>query len=67
MTQGVDQVTRRKGRESIILKQPKENTTYQKRMGRVDHGYKHRLMGVGFLMFKLLKVVPEIIVGTCRF
>ena len=44
MTKCVGQVTRRKVRESIIVKRPKDMIAYQQHMGGVDCGYQHRLM-----------------------
>ena len=47
MTKYVGQVTRRKGRDSIIVKYPKEIITHQKHMGGVGCGYINGLMGAG--------------------
>ena len=48
MDKGVGQVTRRKGRESITVKLPKDIITYKKQMGRVDSGYQNRFIGTVF-------------------
>ena len=47
MTNGVGQVTRRKDRESITVKYPKEIISYQQHIGGGDCGYQHRVMGTG--------------------
>ena len=45
---GVGEVTRRKGRYSTAVKNPKEIITYQQHMGGVYRGDQHRLIGAGF-------------------
>ena len=47
MTKYVGKFTRRKGRDSITVKYPKEIITHQKHMGGVGCGYINGLMGAG--------------------
>ena len=44
VTKGVGKFTRRKVRDSITVKYPKDNIMHQKHMGNVDSGNQNRLM-----------------------
>ena len=48
MAKDVIQVARRKGREPVSVKPPKEIITHHTHLGGFDCGYQHRLMGAGF-------------------
>ena len=67
MAKGVGQVTSRKVMDSIIVKYPKDNITYQQHMGGVYCGYQHSLMGEVFVNLSHLKTCYKKELGDCLF